>query len=70
MSTTTDLVCRLRIKAAMIRTGERIEPFSECDLMEEAAQELEDWLESNKREIEAAREMREELAQVRCWGAI
>lgn len=69
MSTTTDLVRRLRIKAAMIRIGEPVEPFSECDLMEEAAEELEGWLEQNKREIEAAREMREELAQVRCWGA-
>ena len=28
----------LRIKAAMIRMGEKIAPFSECDLMEKAAE--------------------------------
>ncbi len=31
----------LRIKAAMIRMGEKIAPFSECDLMEKAADAIE-----------------------------
>ena len=65
MSRTTDLIRRLRDKAVMIRLGERIHPFSECDLMEEAAQELEDWLEQSKREMEAVRDLREELADAK-----
>ncbi len=35
------LIKDLRAKAAMIRLGEKIAPFSECDLMEQAADAIE-----------------------------
>ncbi len=65
----SDIARDLRTKAAMIRIGEHIHPFSECDLMEEAAQALEDWLEQSKRECEAVRDLHRELAYARHCGA-